>query len=88
MDTVSARTGVDNMAMLCREMMRMKRECKAICPTCKTVFPLPPLWSNGAAKVSCPNVGCRVRLEVETGFHGLQKAKWIGPAQDTKRTTV
>ncbi len=77
-----------NTAMSCREMIGVKRECKASCPMCKTVFPLPLLWPNGVVKVSCPNRECRGRLEVETGFHGLQKAKWIGPPAGLKRATI
>ncbi len=30
----------------------------------------------------------RGRLEVETGFHVLQKAKWIGPPAGLKRATI
>lgn len=58
----------------------MARESRARCPICKTIFSIPSTAGIGAAKVSCPNQKCRVRLEVEIGFPGLMKAKWVGPS--------
>ena len=88
MGTVSVRTGAENTAMWCREMIGMKRECKASCPTCKTTFSVPGAVGIGNAKIVCPNRKCRVRLEVEMGSQVLLKAKWIGRAPDAKRTTI
>ncbi len=74
--------------MWCREMIGMKRECKAICPMCKTTFSVPGAVGIGNAKIVCPNRKCRVRLEVEMGSQVLLKAKWIGRAPDAKRAIV
>ena len=67
----------------------MARESMAMCPMCKTIFGIPPTVGIGIAKVSCPNQKCRVKLEIEIGFPGLMKAKWVGPAPGiAKRVTA
>ncbi len=66
----------------------MAIENRAICPMCKTTFSVPKTSSGGTVTISCPNLKCRVRLEVILGCPVDQKAKWVGLAPCIERATV